>query len=104
MLLICEPVYSTDGITEKEEKVIKDIVRGKKVRGIFCIIFSTNPANLFEIVEAKDLVSPYYNKLDPELLGLAESKEEAELLVKELVKEVFEKTGGFDVRNYFRRG
>lgn len=102
MIKICEPVYSTDGISERENRIIKHLKRGKKTGGVYCIIFSSNPENLFDILSEDDLLSPYYSEYDPEVIGLAESKDDAILLVKELLKEVYEKTGDFKVRDYFR--
>ncbi len=38
------------------------------------------------------------------VLGLAGNRREAFFLVQEMVMEVYEKTGGFDVRGYFGFG
>ncbi len=69
----------------------------------FCITFATNEENLFDIYNMGELLFAHYRRSDVNLhiLGLADSREEACELVAEMVKEVYDATGGLDVRKYF---
>ncbi len=102
MIIYNKPLYCSDSVSELEHKIISNVSKGKKNKDIYCIIFATNDKNLFDIMDINDLLQPYYEKLPIHIIGLAKGKDEAVLLAKDLVKEVYVKTGGFEVREYFR--
>lgn len=77
------------------------IEHGRLTPGIYCISFASNPDNLFDIYEAKELLFPYYRKRDIHIIGLAGGYEEACLLVRDMVEEIYRETGAFQVREYF---
>lgn len=68
---------------------------------VYCITFASNPNNLFDIINANELLFPYYAQKEIYVLGLAASKEKATLLVKDMLEEVYRESGGFCVREYF---
>ena len=89
----------------KDLRSIRRRVRWRKATSAttFCITFATNEKNLFDIYNMGELLFEHYRRSDVDLhiLGLADSREEACELVAEMVKEVYDATGGLDVRKYF---
>ena len=54
----------------------------------------------FDIMEANELLFPYYRK-DIRIVGLAKGRDEAISLVEDMIMEVYNETGAFNVREYF---
>jgi len=53
-------------------------------------------------MNANELQFPYYLKKDNYVLGIAGPRGLAMELVKDMIEEVYSKTGGFLVREYFK--
>ncbi|NMB44376.1 MAG: hypothetical protein GX995_09645 [Clostridiales bacterium] len=87
--------------TRDLSKIKSNINEGKLTRNVYCITFASNPKNLFDIYNAKEFIQPFYKKQDLHILGLAENKNKAYELVKDMLEEVYERTGDFKVREYF---
>lgn len=85
----------------KKDKIIASINQEKAIFGIYCIVFASNPSNLFDILDANELHFAPYNKSDIKIVGIAKGKDEALSLVQSMVMEVYNTTGNFDVREYF---
>jgi len=94
-------LYIGDNMKKKRDKAIASINKGEATFGVYCIAFASQPSNLFDIIEANELLFPHYKKSDICILGLARGKEEAVNLVSDMLMEVYNETGDFDVRTYF---
>ncbi len=101
MILWTSRLYVGDKIKKKKDKVVASINNKEATFGVYCIAFASHPDNLFEIIDANELLFPHYNKAEIRIVGLARGKEEAFGLVEHMLMEVYKKTGNFDVRNYF---
>lgn len=102
MIKWAEKLYLSEEIKQnKLNKLKKVIEKGKVTFEIYCITIASNTDNLFDIINANELLFPYYERKDMYIIGLAESKLEAKLLVKDMLLEVYNNTGGFKVREYF---
>ena len=55
-----------------------------------------------EVIPASLLRQPYYQKQDLFVLGIAGSKQEAYELVRQLIEEVYQETGGVALREYIQ--
>ncbi|MDD3173625.1 MAG: hypothetical protein PHF63_08200 [Herbinix sp.] len=86
---------------KKKNKVTASINQGEATFEVYCIAFASHPDNLFDILNANELLFPHYKKSDVRIVGLAKGKEEAINLVQSMLMEVYNNTGNFDVRNYF---
>ena len=73
----------------------------KLVKEAYCIAFSSNETNLFDILPANELLFPHYKNANVHILGLAGDKDEATGLVLDMIIEMYRKTGDFKVREYF---
>lgn len=100
MLIWADNLRVSENIKDKT-KIIKAINKDKTTLSIYCVTFSTNPSNLFDIYNANEFKFPYYKKQKLFIVGLAKGKEEAVLLTKDLLLEVYNSTGDFKVREYF---
>lgn len=52
-------------------------------------------------MNVNELLFPFYKRKDIYIVGLATSKEEAILLVVDMLMEIYNNTGDFLVREYF---
>jgi len=86
---------------KKKENAIASINNNEATFGVYCIAFASHPSNLFDIMEANELLFPHYKRADIHIVGLARGKEEAYHLVKDMIMEVYNNTGNFNVRAYF---
>ncbi len=102
MIRWADKLYLSGDITpRKKARLMKAIENGQLTFEVYCIAFASNPENLFDIINANDLLFPYYRRKEMEVLGLAASRGTAKLLVKDMLEEVYKATGGFKVREYF---
>ncbi len=102
MIKWAEKLYFSEDIKQKKKKkIMKSIEKGELTFEVYCITFAANSQNLFDIINANELMLPYYAKREIYILGLADSKGQAKLLVKDMLEEIYNKTGDFRVRQYF---
>lgn len=94
-------LYVGEKLKKKKDKAITSINNQEVTFGVYCIAFASHPGNLFDIIDANELLFPHYKKSQVQIVGLAKGKEEAILLVKDMLMEIYSKTGNFDVRAYF---
>ena len=83
-----ENLYLTDKTAKKKDKIIRKANRGMGMVSIYLITLASNPENLFDIFHAAHLKQPAFYKQD---------------LVQRMVEDIYRKTGGFAVREYFGR-
>lgn len=94
-------LYVSENMKKKMDKAIASIRNGEATFNVYCIAFASQPSNLFDIMDANELLFPHYKKVEVKIVGLAKGKEEALQLVQEMLMEVYYNTGEFDVRTYF---
>jgi hypothetical protein len=101
MVLWTSRLYVGDKIRKKKEKVVASINNSEATFGVYCIAFASHQDNLFDIMDANELLFPHYKRSKVQIVGLAKGKSEALELVQTMLMEVYHKTGSFDVRTYF---
>lgn len=94
-------LYVGENMKKKKETAVASINNREATFGVYCIAFASHSNNLFDIMDANELLFPHYKKMEMKIVGLAKGKEEAVNLVREMIMEVYNKTGNFDVRTYF---
>ncbi len=95
-------MFLSEAVKDRDLRKIKtNLNNNKKIENLYCITFASNPENLFDIYNAKQLIKPYFQKTTIHILGLAESKEAAYNLVTSILLEVLKSTGDLKVREYF---
>ena len=98
-----ENLYLTDKTAKKKDKIIRKANRGMGMVSIYLITLASNPENLFDIFHAAHLKQPTFYNQDLFVVGIAAGYEEALELVQRMVEDIYRKTGGFAVREYFGR-
>ena len=81
---------------------MKAISKGRFTIEVYCILLSTNPESLLDIMNVNQLKFSYYKKQELYILGLAKSYEEALSLVKDIVEETYRETGDVKLREYYQ--
>lgn len=91
------------GATAKKKKdiLIQKIEEGKTPFNVYLVTLSGNGKNQLEIIASWNLKFWYTRENCPCIVGLACGEAEAQDLVLEIVREVYEKTGKADLRAYF---
>lgn len=90
--------------SKKRKKLMKRISRRKPVISAYIITFASNRDNLFDIINANELVQPIYKKKSIFVIGLANDFDSAVTLVSDMVLKVYSETGTFDVRKFYGEG
>lgn len=95
-------LYVDKLLENKEKKIMNRINEGKLSLHIYCITLASNGNNLFDIMNANELLFNYYKRRDIFILGLALGRENAIEIVAEMVDEIYKNTGDFKVRDYYK--
>lgn len=101
MILWSTRLYIGDKMKKKKDNAIASINHREATFGVYCIAFASNQSNLFDILEANQLLFPHYLHSEVRIVGLAKGRQEALDLVQDMLMEVYHKTGDFNVRAYF---
>ena len=95
-----EDLYVGESIVHKKSIIKWKILHNAGQIDIFVISLASNPANLLDIIPAKELLQKAYPKKDMYVIGLAKGYEEAVNLTASIINEVYQQTGAFGLRDY----
>ena len=101
MVRWCESLYFDHGVGKNIKKVKKQIEKGTIQLSIYCICIAQNPKNLFDILNANELLFKYYRRKEIKIIGLASSRAAAKEMLVEIVGEMYQNTSSFLVEDYF---
>ena len=101
MLKWCKDLRIGENI-KKADRIRRKLNHGKIVPGVYLITFSENPHNILEIIPALTMIQQSAADICPEIIGLAHDKDEAMEMVTEIVREVYEITGDFQIEEYWK--
>lgn len=94
-------LYIGDRMQKRIDRVMASIDKREVTYNVYCIAIATSDHNLLDIIDANELLFPYYRNRTMKVVGLAKGKQEAVQLVEQIIVRVYQETGGFDVRAYF---
>jgi hypothetical protein len=97
-----DDLYVGYSIRKKEKQVVWRIKHNAGQIGVYVIALASNRKNLLDIIPATDLLQRSYPKKEMYVVGLAKGYDEALDVAVSIVEEVYQMTGGFDVRRYFQ--
>lgn len=89
---------------KKNRFSILQAVRKEKSSGYYILTPASNPKNLLDIYSAHTLNQPYYKKQDLLIVGVAADYEDAAVLAGKIIRDVYKKTGGYDVNGFLEQG
>ena len=92
--------------TEKTKKMlprIKHKLRTKKLQpGIWLITIASNEKNLLDLFHSIHYMQPMFEKMNPDIVGIAESEDAVKELLVQITEDLYKETGQFNVRAYFK--
>ena len=95
-----KPLYMGENAQKKRFSLIQGIRRGKLRPGAYVIIPAVNGNNILEIYPSAELLLPYYRKQDFLILGIGLGYFEALEVARQIVDDMYKKTGGFDLAEF----
>lgn len=91
--------------TEKTKKAlprIKHKLRTRRLQPeIWLLTIASNEQNLLDIFQSVYYIQPMFQKMNPDIVGIADSEDAAKEMLVKITEDVFKKQGNFDVRTYF---
>ena len=92
--------------TEKTKRMLPRIMQKVRKRrlwpGIWLITIASNEQNLLDIFNSVYYMQPMFEKLNPDIVGVAESEDTAKELLVRIIEDMYREEGHFDVRAYFK--
>ena len=95
-------LYVGESIRHEVDKIKWKIKHNAGQINIYVIALASNPQNLLDIIPAQELMQKGYPKQDMYVIGLACGIEEAQLVVKQIIGEVYRETAGFRILPYLQ--
>ncbi len=96
--------YVGPGVGSRAESVKRKVMRGAWQHDIYVIALGSVPGNLLDIISAAELRQRHYPKEGLVMVGVEKGYDDAIELAGRIVLDVYRKTGGFRVRDYFGAG
>lgn len=93
-------LYMDEHIKEKQEIVLKNIESDKWQLEKYLIALTKNERNHLEIFNSVLLMQKSMSKDDLFVVGITSGYAEALEIIEKIAQEVYDKTGGADIRNY----
>ncbi len=97
-----QDLYLSENIADRAEKIKWKIRHRAGQLDIFVIALASNPKNLLDIIPARELLQRGYPTRELYIIGLSKGRDEAVDLSCGIVEEVYQATGGFDIRAYLK--
>ena len=91
-------LYLGENAKKRKRKIMHNIRFNKPQLGVYVITLPTNEKNSLDIYPSNVLLHKYYKNRDLTIVGIAEGREEALLLVERIVMDCYNETGQFLVR------
>ena len=93
-------LYMDERIREKQEIVLKNIEDNKWQLEKYLIVLTKNEKNHLEIFNSVLLMQQSMSKDDLFIVGITSGYTEALEIIEKIAQEVYDKTGGIDIRKY----
>lgn len=99
-------LYLGENAAKSKYKVFSRVRSNKFSYDTYLITLSSNNDNLLDIIPANMLLQPHFkkNRKDIYVVGIADGKDEAFMVVKDIIDDVYSNTGAFDIRGYLHFG
>lgn len=94
-------LYTTESTKKVLPRIMQKVRKRKLQPNLRIITLASNEQNLLDIIPAAAYMQKVMADLSPDIVGVANGQEEAQELAAQIIFDVWEKSGGFDVRTYF---
>lgn len=89
--------------TEKARRRMKRRIQtGRILLHLYCVTIPQNAQNVMDIIPAHELKRRPYRETAVKVIGIAKGESEAKELVRQMIEELYQETGGFDAEQYYR--
>lgn len=99
-MVLYENLYIGDCLQQNKDKIIRKMKKGKVVLRLFCVTLPLGSHGLLDIYPYYELQQSWFEQQSVVVIGIAKSREEAFLLVRDIIEEVYQKTGEFQIKQY----
>ena len=93
-------LYISPSLRKKKRQIVWKLKMGKAVPFVYVITLAEQN-DLMNIYQGLILKQPYYRKNPPFVLGIADSHSAALVLVQQILMDVYDKTGNYDIRTFY---
>lgn len=93
-------LYISPSLRKKKRQIVWKLKMGKAVSFVYVITLAEQN-DLMNIYQGLILKQPYYRKNPPFVLGIADSHSAALELVQQILMDVYDKTGNYDIRTFY---
>lgn len=94
-------LYTTKKTDKNLSRIMKNVRKKKPQPSVWLITLASNQENLLDFFHSIYYIQPMFEKLNPDIVGVAESESAAKELVIRITEDVYRKNGNFDVKTYF---
>lgn len=94
-------LYLGDNIKNKKTKTIIQLKMGKICPGIYLLALPANDENVLDIYPAMVVNQKYYRKSKQMIVGIAQGRDEAMIVMQSMIKDCYEKTGQYKVKHMY---
>lgn len=105
-------IYFGDNAIDKSKEIMRALRKNEPCFGIYLVVLSQTEGSLLDIYEWPEYISdgPVRKRKhrffrgagsDRCIVGVASGYQDALLLVRRIIDEVYHETGGFDIAGYF---
>ena len=96
-------LYTGPHAGENIQRIRKKASAGRGMAGVYYITPASVPGNLLDIFHNGMLAQPLFSETQcMDVIGVAQGRMEALRLAEQILWELYQKTGGFDIRSYFQ--
>lgn len=92
-------LYISPSLQKKKRQIVWRLKMGKAVPFVYVITLAEQN-DLMNIYQGLILKQPYYRKNPPFVLGIADSYSAALELVQQILMDIHDKTGNYDIRSF----
>lgn len=100
-MILHNDIYMNQHLQKNNKRILRRLNKKKMVKDLVCICIACNPKNLLEIISLSELYKDLYEDKPYIVVGIAEGEEDARLLVKDIISDVFTEQKNVDVRKFF---
>lgn len=93
-------LYVGENAKKDRFKFVWKVKHRKMVWEGYVIVLASNEQNLLDIIPVSELLQSYYQEREMFIIGIAKGYQESLEVTRNIVDEVYQKTGGFHIRNY----
>lgn len=86
MFYIYRDLFTDNACENNTKKILSYLKKGKALKNIYCIMYSTNEQNLFDILSVNNFLWKYYKNRDNYIIGFTTNKEEATKIIVKMIE------------------